>query len=281
MTIIREPGTNLPKVPGTSLAGAARSYAAMRYGKPAAAGQHKKLDGKAKEKCPIIYTFGTATDTGGGRAGTVSLSDAMILFFPVHSNQGPIWISTVDILTSVGFAVSGPPPSDSGTATATLKASKGLSLGWLLLDAPDQATITPPKADLKDYARIAGRIVLLGPKLFSHIVSSNLEVRTSVSINPETGAAEEGALFTYEAIPRCTWLWCDIVQDDYRNTFPTTTKQFKDGAENAGEPLGESEQWTKPLDVVNAGLRLVEYLGVGGMGTRGFGRMRMVSNWPS
>ncbi len=30
MTIAREPGTNLPKIPGTSLAGAARSYAAMR-----------------------------------------------------------------------------------------------------------------------------------------------------------------------------------------------------------------------------------------------------------
>ena len=28
-TITREPGTNLPKIPGTSLAGAARSYAAI------------------------------------------------------------------------------------------------------------------------------------------------------------------------------------------------------------------------------------------------------------
>ena len=42
-TIVREPGTNLPKIPGTSLMGAARSYSAMYYGKPEAAGQHKKL----------------------------------------------------------------------------------------------------------------------------------------------------------------------------------------------------------------------------------------------
>src|SRR5438477_12690797 len=61
MSIAREPGTNLPKIPGTSLAGAARSYAAMRYGKPEAAGQHKKFEGDRKT-CPIIYTFGTATD---------------------------------------------------------------------------------------------------------------------------------------------------------------------------------------------------------------------------
>src|SRR6266566_6924431 len=66
MTIAREPGTNLPKIPGTSLAGAARSYAAMRYGKPDVAGQQKqfkKFEGKGVT-CPIIYTFGTATDTG-------------------------------------------------------------------------------------------------------------------------------------------------------------------------------------------------------------------------
>src|SRR5437660_5139633 len=65
MTIAREPGTNLPKIPGTSLAGAARSYAAMRYGKPDVAGQQKRFKDEVTKgaQCPIIYTFGTATDT--------------------------------------------------------------------------------------------------------------------------------------------------------------------------------------------------------------------------
>src|SRR5438876_2561634 len=65
MTIAREPGTNLPKIPGTSLAGATRSYAAMRYGKPEAAGRHNNFRGD-RTTCPIIYTFGTATDTESG-----------------------------------------------------------------------------------------------------------------------------------------------------------------------------------------------------------------------
>jgi len=41
LSIVREPGTNLPKIPGTSLAGAARAYAAMQVnGKfPGCAGQ--------------------------------------------------------------------------------------------------------------------------------------------------------------------------------------------------------------------------------------------------
>src|SRR5437660_9844917 len=58
MSITREPGTNLPKIPGTSLAGATRSYAAMCDGKRDAAGQHKKLKEKANyrpRQCPILY----------------------------------------------------------------------------------------------------------------------------------------------------------------------------------------------------------------------------------
>lgn len=38
-SIIREAGTRLPKIPGSSLHGAARSYAAYLYETPAAAGQ--------------------------------------------------------------------------------------------------------------------------------------------------------------------------------------------------------------------------------------------------
>src|SRR2546426_3723500 len=105
MTIAREPGTNLPKIPGTSLAGATRSYAAMRYGKPEVAGQHKKFTGN-RTTCPIIYTFGTATDTSSGQpqsdgvnqAGTVSIGDAHILFFPVNSMAGPVWVTTKEII---------------------------------------------------------------------------------------------------------------------------------------------------------------------------------------
>ena len=37
-SIAREPGTNLPKIPGTSLAVARRSHAALRYEKPCGAG---------------------------------------------------------------------------------------------------------------------------------------------------------------------------------------------------------------------------------------------------
>jgi CRISPR-associated protein Cmr4 len=310
-TITREPGTNLPKIPGTSLAGAARSYAAMRYGKPAAAGQHKEWQKRKKEekdKCPILYTFGTATDgsdsgAGGSRAGSVSLGDAHLLFFPVYSMAGPLWVSTKERVKEAwgreSIAKLPVEPDDKGQTTTSLvwqddiaDEKKRLNLGWLLLPTRDGLQITAPEefSNRSEWQMISQRIVLASTKVFSQIVNSNLDVRTSVSINPETGAAEDGALFTYEAIPRAAWLWCDVVQDNYRelnskpedkekNRFKTVDKQYnmETQQERAGDELGET--WNNPMDVVRAGCRLIEHLGIGGMGTRGFGRMRLLGDF--
>lgn len=278
--IVREPGTNLPKIPGTSLAGAARDYAAMRYGEPEAAGLHKNFKSDNKSKDPIIYTFGTATEEGGGQRGKVSIGDAQILFFPVHSMTGPVWVSTKEILEEAGFQIENADTITDGNAVTSLSWEKeNLNLGWLLLKIKTKLEINYPNiiSKRKEWEAVSGRIVLVAPKLFSQIVNSNLEVRTSVAINPKTGAAEDKALFTYEAMPRTTWLWCDIIENDYLKNFPKTDKQFKNGKENAGDSLGE--QWNKPLDVVKAGLKLIEYLGVGGMSTRGFGRMKVICDW--
>jgi CRISPR-associated protein Cmr4 len=46
---------------------------------------------------------------------------------------------------------------------------------------------------------------------FGTLVNDNMEVRTLVSIDPETGAAKDTALFTYEAIPRGALLWFEVI----------------------------------------------------------------------
>lgn len=273
-TIIRETGTNIPKIPGTSLMGAAKSYASLVYGKPEAGGRNRN----PHSECPITYTFGT--ETGGGQQGKVSISDAQILFFPVYSMAGPVWVTTPEILTSADFQVDGRTDSADDIVHTSLKWSKDtLNLGWLHLKSISDLTVTPPSkiASKKEWEAIEKRIVIVSPKLLSQIVNSNLEVRTSVAINPETGAAEEGALFTYEAIPRATWFWSDVVEDDYMDKFPKTTRQFSENGENLGEQL--LDKWDSPLDVVIYGFKLMEFLGVGGMTTRGFGRIKCISDW--
>jgi CRISPR-associated protein Cmr4 len=277
MTICREPGTNLPKIPGTSLAGAARSYAARRYGKPEAAGQHKKLGKEQKEGCPIIYTFGTASVNESGVAGTVSVGDARVLFFPVQSMAGPVWMTTLPSMKDAGFKDVAATVNDAGTISSSLSGwNQPLNLSWLRLDTPKPLSFTPPAAlaQQEEFLAIAARLVALSPKLFGQLVNNNLEVRTSVAINPETGAAEEHMLFTYEAIPRGTWLFSEAVEDDYRGPFNPVDRCFKNGVENSGDSLGGT--WGSPLAVLEAGLDMIQYLGVGGMGTRGFGRMKLV-----
>ncbi|PID84855.1 MAG: type III-B CRISPR module RAMP protein Cmr4 [Chloroflexi bacterium] len=267
LSIVREPGTRLPKIPGTTLHGAIRQYAAICYDDLSTAGGGKNQN----DRHPVNYTFGSIKEAGGngGQSGQVSINDARLLLFPVHSLAGPVWVTCPGILREFGVDKEAPITEKNGAKiqmvalSSDLQAHTHLNLGWLMLPKtedtfcwPEEINHVPPE--------INSCTALVSDKLFSQIVNSNLEVRTSVSIDPVTGAAADKALFTYEAIPRATILWLDVVEDDFRGTFPADHTKAQE--------LGH----TKPLDVVTAGLKLAEMLGIGGMGTRGFGRIRLL-----
>lgn len=278
-SIIREPGTEVPKIPGTSLHGAIRSYAARIYENPDAAGQdHRKVTQPAED--PVCYTFGYIAGKKGGAehevtsyAGVANVFDARVLLFPVASAEGPLWVTTLRRLQAAGATVANVPAEwTKETVLTTGDHGDRVNLGWLALAVGTKVTIDWPEPWLKDalgLPAITERIVLVHDDLFSQVVNSNLEVRTSVSIDPETGAAASGALFTYEALPRATWLTMDLVIDDYREKFPVQKETLV-----SNEPLPGSG-WNAPRDVVESGMSLIGWLGVGGMGTRGFGRLSL------
>lgn len=276
-SIVREPGTNVPKIPGTSLHGAIRSYAARLSGNLAAAGQDQSSIAKPEDD-PVCYTFGyikkssaNQDDTEAvGYSGVVSIFDAQVLLFPVHSMAGPVWVTTVALLDAAGFKVSGLPElwDDPSKACFTTKRADPLNAGWLMLGVAGTVKVDAPSAwkDAPEWAAVRSKLVVVDDTLFSQIVNSNLEVRTSVSINPNTGAAESGLLFTYEALPRAAFLTMDVVLDDFRAAAGEKTSAFA------------ATSWSGPLAVVEAGLNMAAWLGVGGMGTRGFGRIKTVAN---
>ena len=188
----------------------------------------------------------------------MSIGDARLLLFPVYSLAGPVWVTCPSILAEFGITAD--------VADSKVKGNPGkehLNLGWLMLEKEEGTFDLPEQVS----AKIKERAVLVSDKLFGQIVNSNLEVRTSVSINPETSAASDKMLFTYEAIPRSAILWFDVVEDDFSGKFP--------------QDNDKAQKWNhkRPLDVVTAGLKLAEMLGVGGMGTRGFGRIRTIAHW--
>ena len=87
-SIVREPGTRVPKIPGTSLHGAARSYAAQLYETPEAAGQSQEEVEKPDQN-PVCYTFGyikkVSENETKAYSGVVNVFDAHVLLFPVYS----------------------------------------------------------------------------------------------------------------------------------------------------------------------------------------------------
>ena len=278
LSIVREPGTNIPKIPGTSLAGAARAYAAMqknRYrwqanGKTyvcAGQGQEdkdKNITGHCGQPdCPICVTFGFSKGSGISFQGLAQFSDARLIFFPVHSLAGPVWVTCPEMLKALEITEA--EPSDEQVRVASgFKRSGKLNLGWLMLEVERNAFSVDGKLSaIPD--DIKNRAVLVSNKMFGHIVNDNLEVRTSVSIDPQTGAAAEGALFTYEALPRACVLYFDAVISD--------PKFYQI---NGQQPLSTGGK-QQVIDTVQQGLALFEFLGVGGMNTRGMGRLRVLN----
>lgn len=290
MSIVREPSTNLPKIPGTSLSGVARAYTAIaqnRYrweengnkGSCAGKGGSEGDDHCGKRGCPVCMTYGFSKGKSKSSfQGLAQSSDARILFFPVHSMIGPVWITCPSVLREFkedSAASVLPDDEQIHPLNANLKLpANRLNLGWLLLTSGDPKSITPTKwegfKDLpglpNEISQILDRALQVSDKVFSRVVNDNLEVRTSVAIDPATGAAEDGALYSYEAIPRATVLWFDVVFNK--------PEHF---SVNGSRPYSDTATWQNVRESVESGLEIMPSLGVGGMGTRGMGRLRILN----
>ncbi len=273
-TIVRDPVTRIPKIPGSSLAGVTRAYVAMAKGKyPQCAGlgqpESEGTGGHCgKPDCPVCTVFGFAKgkDSGGGFAGLAAFSDMHVLLFPVATREGPRWVTSPGAMRIAGCECSG---LNENTIYRKNESDRPLNLGWLLLPVTKYDEWNKLIQTLRNLCApgyIREHLVLVSDRLFSYIVNSNLEVRTSVAIDPATGAAEDKALFTYEALPRGTVLLWEVT---CRNP-----KHFKIN----GKEIEAVKSPEKVRDVVAVAHSYLEHLGIGGMGSRGMGRLRVLQS---
>ena len=283
-TIVRDPVTRIPKIPGSSLAGVTRAYVAMdkdKYPQCAGLGQPDATNTQSSEAgttgmersgghcskadCPVCTVFGFAKgkDAIGGFAGLAAFSDMHVLLFPVATQKGPYWVTSPGAMRIAGHECG----DVDDAAVYKSESTHPLNLGWFLL----------PVKEYKDWDGLVGRLeelhvpeyirqrlVLVSDRLFSYIVNAGLEVRTSVAIDPATGAAEDRALFTYEALPRSTVLFWEVT---CRNP-----KHFK-----IDSTILKVQSPEKVKEVVEASHAYLEHLGIGGMGSRGMGRLRVLT----
>ena len=303
-TIVREPGTNLPKIPGSSIGGVARAYTAMWVDKYlwkdkeetrscAGKGGEDGMKHCGSNQCPVCTTYGFSRGKQSFQ-GLAQFGDARILFFPVYSVAGPVWVTCPGSLEDAGIQGTDWPEwnkkLDGGGSPSLAVAGSAnlpdpLNLGWLYL--PHHPEKLPAAAEWKlqlgDQTAVLGetqylkaaaeRLVLVSDSVFSILVEDQLEVRTSVSISPDTGAAESGALFTSEAIPRACFLFFPVTYLD--------PKLFRVPVNGGFKPVPVQRDGVDATtdDIVNdvkSGLGMLELLGVGGINTRGMGRARVL-----
>jgi len=309
-TIVRDPITNIPKIPGSSLAGTWRYYMALklqscfkdeykmdrkkrgdaddkhieelfnnppdwvktfsgnRFAAIKCAGQDDRANQpfeNAKEgninketghcgRCIVCKTFGYSKNDKSHQ-GLALFSDLNILFFPVSTRRGVRWITSPMQLESVGIKCN--KLSDDNHIVVNDDKIGYLNLGWINLEIKSNEKL--PDIDIPVDNFDKSRVVLVSDNLIAQIINSNLEVRTSVSIDPLTGASKEGALFTSEAIPRGTIFYGDI------RVMDKVAFGDSDGLPDKG----------KIFEALKDSGHFYETLGIGGMVTRGFGRMKV------
>ena len=275
LTVLRDAATQLPKIPGSSINGATRSAAiyslakselskeypaeaaenARKYARATLDEQNKSRPHKGAED-PVAQIFGYAEGDSEGRSriGLVSFRDAEIFAFPVPTMLGPRWVTTPFLLERAGCKLEkNLHPASEEQVFVQGGQKMRLNLGWLLLDAEPRTLPFPVKLEGEpgmDFVK--KHLVVVHENLFPALVNANLETRTSVSIDFETGAGVNGALFTYEAVPRGTLYLGQVDFDNLR--FP--------------------ELCAKGKLLIDHALPLACALGLGGMTTRGFGRMQ-------
>ncbi|MDM8519381.1 type III-B CRISPR module RAMP protein Cmr4 [Anaerolineales bacterium HSG6] len=291
-TIVRDQANGLPKIPASSLAGATRSGTAIHYPEkfmyPAkneagetvyascsGRGTHDVEDTCGQRDCPVCVSYGFRNTDERSLMSMVQFQDSHILFYPVPTMAGSVWIVSLNTLRM--FLESEFLPKDgldlqisenSYQIQTAVGTSGKLNMGWVLLDiASKKSPITPAGRKILSQfgisSEILERVVVVSTSLFGQLVNNNLEVRTSNAIDKITGTVMQGALFTYEAVPRGTIFWTQVIYKDPSNF----------SLDN--QPLEQGMLWVQQQ--VELGLRTLDPMGLGGKVTRGMGRVKLLN----
>ncbi len=297
-TIMRDRPTGLPLIPGTTIKGMMR-YGMLLYLAEKSTVPNRSALKTAEDVCNLIFGHASDQDKAGdkqekstdntgpltralaegtGSPGLVRFYDSYPVLFPVNSNHGTVWITTGRNIAYWQLADGKPDilqeqmEDDTALAVEWPKSAKGalynthnsksatpnIRLSWLYFKLKK---LEEGRIALKLPDDLINRVVLVSERSFSKLINDNLDVRTSVKIDKETGAAEEGALFTYESIPRYTAMGLELSWPV--NAINRILQEFN--ANTAGDTGSLLEK----------SLARLEVLGVGGYGNKGFGRLKI------
>jgi CRISPR-associated protein Cmr4 len=208
LPIARDRATRLPLVPGSSLKGALRA--------------------RARTSLPdreVIVLFGPETENARDHAGSLVFTDSRLLLLPVRSVAGTFaWVTCPlavaqlrrdAALVKLAFPAPAPKGDEWGSVSEGSSFLEVRALKKIVLEEVDLHV--DPSKDVRALAEALGqllfpedegwrdmlvrRLVVVSDDLFTFFARYATDVVTRVSIDPETGTARDGQLWTEENLP--------------------------------------------------------------------------------
>lgn len=147
-------------------------------------------------------------------AGSISISDAKLLAFPMRSNVAPfVWVTCPSVLkrlkNDLDFAkfssIDDPPPLSGENAVVL----RGIHQESIVLE---DAVVTIIPSEDHGFKLPTGfpeleRFLLISDEMFDYCVSSCTEIQTQIKIDSSTGTAQDGALRYQELLPADTVMY--------------------------------------------------------------------------
>jgi CRISPR-associated protein Cmr4 len=214
----REITTQYPYVPGSSIKGVLREEAEQSNPR-----QNERRYGDD----PVVLAFGPPSERAGDARGGLVLSDARLLFLPMRSLIGGFALVTCPLILrrfARDAALAGSTPDGLGreglaglkledqgclvASTSSLVHKEAAFLEDVRLN-PANSTLVDELAEWlagkswndSDRVFYAPRMVVVSDTLFGFFVRLNLEVRSRVHINDDTGTAAASGPWLEEFIP--------------------------------------------------------------------------------
>jgi len=248
LPIQRERHTNWPMIQASGVKGAFRANFERFKNKISDKSQIKDFE-KLSES-----VFGTDKGgSGSGYAGSLSVSDAKILAYPMRSNVSPfVWITCPAVLKRLSrdLEIAGKAGFDASvlvdeikednvfavalTGKENFKSDKKDEKKSVLLE-DFEVTVKDASVSefdkIKDYFKDAERLLLVSDEVFNYGVTDCTQIMAQIKIEAETGTTKDGSLRYQEELPSDTIMYTVVHWGDSKNSTEDklkadTIKQF-------------------------------------------------------
>lgn len=239
LPIQRERHTNWPMIQASGVKGAFRANFERFKNKISDANKSQIKDFEKLSES----VFGTDKGgSGSGYAGSLSISDAKILAYPMRSNVSPfVWITCpavlkrlsrdLEIAGKTGFDVSKFSVKNENSAVllnGNIK-EKDVLLEDFEVEVSDEKIKEFEK--ITDYFKDAERLLLVSDDVFKYGVTDCTQIMAQIKIEAETGTTADGSLRYQEELPSDTIMytvvhWGDSKNSAEKNLQADTIKKF-------------------------------------------------------